>query len=535
MNGRIDLASGFPEGLAITGEPDREEVRRLFREHGEDALPRVHGAFALAAWDESNQRAVLARDALGARPLYYCVSGTQLWFGSRVPKGAPRGQLDRDALSDYLELGYIPSPGTPWSGVRKLPPGHLLRFGKKGVELKRWFEMPVPGSGRPPSRIVVRARLEEAVRRRLAGEPATMLSGGLDSSALVALMTRLSGKVRTYAAGSEEELELARKIATRFRSDHHELRITHRPAEELPALIAEAGEPFADPALLAMAALLREMRGPVLTGDGADELFAGHLRYLRAARIPELRSAASAAELLRKVAPARHRGTLHRAAVTLRTTGAERARAMIEIFTRDERAALLGVAARTARGASAENLTGLDAALAFDFEVSLPDDVMLGEARPAARAPSPARGGRRSAAARSPHPAPALAFGPGGRVAAGAAAADAARSGAGADGASPDAARPARDRSRPFAVAGAERESAAGVGAALPRAVGPRAVGAAAPPGFAPMLLCCPGSPPASRPAPSGPGAAAPSRPPPEALPAARLRAAPSRPLPDGR
>ncbi|HYS11568.1 MAG TPA: asparagine synthase-related protein [Myxococcales bacterium] len=377
MNGRIDLASGFPEGLAITGEPDREEVRRLFREHGEDALPRVHGAFALAAWDESNQRAVLARDALGARPLYYCVSGTQLWFGSRVPKGAPRGQLDRDALSDYLELGYIPSPGTPWSGVRKLPPGHLLRFGKKGVELKRWFEMPVPGSGRPPSRIVVRARLEEAVRRRLAGEPATMLSGGLDSSALVALMTRLSGKVRTYAAGSEEELELARKIATRFRSDHHELRITHRPAEELPALIAEAGEPFADPALLAMAALLREMRGPVLTGDGADELFAGHLRYLRAARIPELRSAASAAELLRKVAPARHRGTLHRAAVTLRTTGAERARAMIEIFTRDERAALLGVAARTARGASAENLTGLDAALAFDFEVSLPDDVMF--------------------------------------------------------------------------------------------------------------------------------------------------------------
>jgi asparagine synthase (glutamine-hydrolysing) len=126
-----------------------------------------------------------------------------------------------------------------------------------------------------------------------------------------------------------------------------------------------------------MAALLREMPGPVLTGDGADELFAGHLRYLRAARIPELRRAAGAAELLRKVAPARHRGTLQRAAATLRTTGAERARAMIEIFTLEERTVLLGVAARTARGATAENLEGLDAALAFDFEVSLPDDILF--------------------------------------------------------------------------------------------------------------------------------------------------------------
>jgi asparagine synthase (glutamine-hydrolysing) len=377
VNGQIDLSRGLPEGLALAGEPAADEVRRLWAEHQEGALPRLRGAFALALWDGASRSLVLARDALGAKPLYYSVSGDQLWFGARVPKGAPRGHLDRAALSDYLELGYIPAPATVWSGVRKVPPGHLLRFGATGVEERRWFEMPVPGSGRPPSRIAVRARLEEAVRRRLAGGPATMLSGGLDSSALVALMTRLSGRVRTYAAGSEEELELARRIANRFRSEHHELRITHRPAEELPALIAEAGEPFADPALLAMAALLREMRGPVLTGDGADELFGGHLRYLRAARIPELRPAASAAELLRKVAPVRHRGALHRAAATLRTTGAERARAMIEIFTLEERAALLGVSARTARGPTADNLHGLDAALAFDFEVSLPDNVMF--------------------------------------------------------------------------------------------------------------------------------------------------------------
>src|SRR5207248_1978240 len=111
--------------------------------------------------------------------------------------------------------------------------------------------------------------------------------------------------------------------------------------------------------------------------DGADELFAGHLRYLRAARIPELRPAARAASLLRKVVPHKHRGTLHRAAATLRSTGPERARAMVEIFNLEERTVLLGVTARTAPGPSAGMLEGLEAALAFDLEVSLPDDVLF--------------------------------------------------------------------------------------------------------------------------------------------------------------
>src|SRR5207245_140046 len=200
-------------------------------------------------------------------------------------------------LSDYLELGYIPAPATTWSGVRKVPPGHLVRFSAAGAELHRWFETPVPGSGRRPSRIAVRARLEQAVRRRLADLPATLLSGGLDSSALVALMTRLSGRVRTYAAGNEEDLELARRSAERFRSGHRELRCVHPPAERPAALLPGAG--------------------------------------------------------------------------------AERARAMSESFNFEERAGLLGTAARTAPGSRVADLDGLEAALAFDLEVSLPDDVLF--------------------------------------------------------------------------------------------------------------------------------------------------------------
>src|SRR5439155_1552624 len=90
------------------------------------------------------------------KPLYYCLSGTQLWYATRVPKGAPRGAIDRGALSDYLELGYIPAPATTWSGVRKVPPGHLVRFSAAGAELNRWFETPVPGPGR---RAVRRSRV----------------------------------------------------------------------------------------------------------------------------------------------------------------------------------------------------------------------------------------------------------------------------------------------------------------------------------------------------------------------------------------
>jgi len=271
------------------------------------------------------------------------------------------------------------------------------------------------------------------------------------------------------------------RIAERFRSEHHELRVVHRPAEDLPALIAEAGEPFADPALLAMAGLLREMHGPVLTGDGADELFAGHVRYLRAARIPELRPAASAANLLRKVAPIRHRGTLHRAAVTLRTTGPERARALVEIFTFEERAALLGSSARTAPGPRTADLEGLEAALAFDLEVSLPDDVLF-RLDVAANGrdvrtpfvdvdlaqtvvPPPWR-------ERRAHSSSAASLGPDRRLAPGTAAADAPRSRAGADRPDQDPARPARHRSRARAIARASRESAAGVDFALPGALG---------------------------------------------------------------
>jgi asparagine synthase (glutamine-hydrolysing) len=378
VNGHVQLARGLPEGALSAGEVPADEVGRLFREHGEGMLQRLRGSFALAAWDEKARSLLLARDAFGGKPLFWASRGSEIWFGTVLPKDAPRGQIDRGALSDFLELGYVPAPSSVWSGVQKLPAGHLLRFSEKGAEVHRWVDLPHPGGdAKKPSRIAIRARLEQAVRRRLSGRPAALLSGGLESSALVALMTRLSGRVRTYTTGTEEDLEAARRIAQRFRTDHHEIPTADRPVEHLARLVAGASEPFADPALLPLAALLRQIPGPVVTGDGADELFAGHPRHLHAARIPQLSRTARAANLLRKVAPARHRGTLQRAAGALGSTGAERARAFVEVFSLDERRALLGSEARVARGAAGSDLRGADALLAFDLEVSLPEDVLF--------------------------------------------------------------------------------------------------------------------------------------------------------------
>jgi len=317
-------------------------------------------------------------------PLFVCVRGQEAWVASRLQElrelRAPLGQIDRGALSDYLELGYVPAPSTIWSNVRKLPAGHVVRLGDAAP--RRSFELLLPGSSaKRPSRIAVRARLEEAVRRALAdcSPPAALLWPDVGSAALVALMTRQAGRVRTFAFafGADDELELPRRIAHRFRSDHREVRLTPGPARDVPRALSACGEPCGDGQLvLLLAALAAADCEELLTADGADELFAGHQRYLRAARLPQMERTARAADLLRQVAPHRHRGRLQKAALALRSRGAPRARALIEIFSYDERRALLGESARVAAHSAAEHLLGADAALAFDLEFALPDSVL---------------------------------------------------------------------------------------------------------------------------------------------------------------
>ena len=352
-----------------------------------DALPAplgdLRGPFALAVWDGATL--LLARDAFGQRPLWYAQRGGELWFASDPQRlralGAPPGQIDRDALSDYLELLYVPAPASIWSGFRKLPAGHLLRAGELGVEVRRWFELPVPGSGeKRPSRIAVRARLEQVARN---ADPAAcvLLSGDLGSSALLGLMTRKHGRVRSFG----EPDPLARRVAERFRSAHAEAAAT--AIDEMPEALAVLAEPLGDPALVEMAARLKAAACPsVLSAAGAEVLFAGHQRYLRAARLPHSGQAGRAAGLMATIAPRHHRGRLQRTASAIGSKGATRARALVEVFSLEERRALIGSHARTAQGATAEVEGNADAAVAFDLEVALPDGVLAGLHAAAARA-----------------------------------------------------------------------------------------------------------------------------------------------------
>jgi asparagine synthase (glutamine-hydrolysing) len=346
-------------------------------------LQRLRGGFALALWD--GETLLLARDAFGQKPLYYATREGEMWFAGDVQalreEGAPLGQFDRGALSDYLELLYVPAPATVWSGVRKLPAGHLLRAGVHGVEVRRWFELPAPGSSSvPPSRIAVRARLEEAVRAGSAGEASVLLPGDLPSLALLALATRRQGRMRSCSPGADP---LARRIAERFRSEHRELSVN--PLAELHRLLEPAPEPLGDPHALLLTASLRAMAGaPVLTAAGADELFGGHPRYLQAQRLLHSRRAARATDFLRTFAPESHRGRLQKAASALGTRGPGRARALVELFSGDERQRFLGSHARSALGATDTLAVAADAAIAFDLEVALPDGSLAAQQAAAA-------------------------------------------------------------------------------------------------------------------------------------------------------
>ncbi len=221
LRGHFRLSREAPWAAADGVDP--AHVQELYADHGIGMLHRLRSGFALALWD--GETLLLARDAFGQKPLYYATREGELWFAGDVQalreEGASLGQFDRGALSDYLELLYVPAPASIWSGVRKLPAGHLLRAGEHGVEVRRWFELPAPGSNAArPSRIAVRARLEEAVRAGSAKEALVLLAGDLPSLALLALTTRGQGRMRSCSPGANP---LARRMAERFRSEYREL------------------------------------------------------------------------------------------------------------------------------------------------------------------------------------------------------------------------------------------------------------------------------------------------------------------------
>ncbi|MCU1283534.1 MAG: asparagine synthase (glutamine-hydrolyzing), partial [bacterium] len=249
-------------GHQFRSRSDSEVIVHLYEEHGLDCLSRLRGMFAFALWDAPRRRLFLARDRAGEKPLYYAARDGGLWFASELRalvRGLPwRPAVDLDAIEQYLTLQYVPAPLTAFAGVRKLPAAHCLTISPGGMPaLERWWRLSF-APARPVSLgdavAETRALVEDAVAvREVADVPlGAFLSGGIDSSTVVALLARRSSRpVKTFCvdlpAGDGGEAAYARLVARRYGTDHHELVLRPHMVSILPRLVAQYGEPFADP------------------------------------------------------------------------------------------------------------------------------------------------------------------------------------------------------------------------------------------------------------------------------------------------
>jgi asparagine synthase (glutamine-hydrolysing) len=290
---RLELKA---RGHVFRTQSDVEVLLHLYEEEGPAGLKKANGMFALAIWDCRNETLFLARDRLGKKPLYYRDSTTQLIFGSEVKAllmhpDCPR-ELDLKSLSKYLAYEYVPSPHCIFKGIHKLPAGHFLTWHRGRTRLQRYWDLQF--SHAPEIRSedeiadALQERLKESVRRRLVSDVplGVFLSGGIDSSSVVAMMAELMppSQIKTFAIGFEEssfdESEHSRRVARFFGTDHREQILQSRTLlEMLPEVAGFLDEPLADASIIPTYLLSKFTRQYVtvaLGGDGGDELFAGY-------------------------------------------------------------------------------------------------------------------------------------------------------------------------------------------------------------------------------------------------------------------
>ena len=334
FNGEIYNFRALRDELTARGHrfrthSDTEVVLRAWETDGERCVERLRGMFALAIWDARRRVLFLARDRLGKKPLYYWRSQGTLVFASEIKAllrhPGPAREVDGAALHHYLAYGYTPAARSAFAGIAKLPAGHTATLAAGTLGLRRYWSLPAaPPPGPPPTLPLLAERLRheirEAVRLRLESDVpvGAFLSGGVDSSVVVASMREVtSGRLATFsvgfgaAAASYDELPLARQVAARFGTEHHEEILEPKAAELIPHIVRGFDEPFADssaiPTFAVAAATARHVK-VALSGIGGDETFAGYPRYLglrasrawgRLPRWVRLPAGAAAARLVR--------------------------------------------------------------------------------------------------------------------------------------------------------------------------------------------------------------------------------------------
>jgi asparagine synthase (glutamine-hydrolysing) len=325
FNGEIYNFPGLRRELEAAGHrfytaTDTEVIVHAYEQWGRAAIARLRGMFALAIWDMRTRTLILARDRVGIKPLHYAVAGGRLYFGSEIKSllcapDLPR-ELDLDALDHYLSFLYTPHDRSIFKNVNKLPPGHLLTWTDGVVHTERYWQLPADETfaGSEAEAVAALDRvLTDAVRSHLMSDVplGAFLSGGVDSSTVVALMAETAGaRVKTFSIGFDEpaydELEYARRVARHFDTDHHEFVVKPDAIAILERLVWHFDEPFADSSAIPtwyVSEIARRHVTVVLSGDGGDELFGGYDRYIPHPRVaafdrfspPALRGVASVA------------------------------------------------------------------------------------------------------------------------------------------------------------------------------------------------------------------------------------------------
>jgi len=406
------------KGHIFHTKTDTETIVHLYEEYGKDCVKKLRGMFAFAIWDSRKKRLFVARDRIGKKPLVYAVHAGGIVFSSELravadAKGVKK-EMDFSALDMYLALQYIPSPQTIYKNIFKLPPAHTLTVENGNVSVESYWDLPL--DAKPPvmsfseAKEAVRAKLEESVKIRMVSDVplGAFLSGGVDSSIIVALMSRLSPRpVKTFSIGFEEqefsELGYAAEVAKRYGCEHTEFIVRAEMADVLPKLAWHYSEPYADASALPSYYVARETRKHVtvaLNGDGGDENFAGYLRYvaMRLAHYwdylpaPARRAFAACAEVLpEKNAPF---NTLWRAKRFLRSgvfsDFPSRHLKMVCFFSEEDKRALYSPAFNAALGndisgakryigasyEKAKNLDFVNQLLYVDMKTYLPEDLM---------------------------------------------------------------------------------------------------------------------------------------------------------------
>lgn len=283
------------KGYRFRTAGDSEVIVHMYSEYGTECFSKLNGMFAISIWDDRKKQLVLARDRLGQKPLFFWAENQRLSFASELKSlfeipDCPR-EINQHALHEYLTYQYVPYPRCIVDGLSKLPPAHFLVFDENGISTSPYWELPTTESTASEQDIHEQLwyTLEESVKLRMQSDVplGAFLSGGVDSSLIVALMQRNSSeRIKTYSIGfpvkEYDETSHARAVAKHLDTDHHEFQVTPSATDILPKLVWHYDEPLADSSAIPtwyVSQMTRQEVTVALSGDGGDELFAGYPRY----------------------------------------------------------------------------------------------------------------------------------------------------------------------------------------------------------------------------------------------------------------